>query len=38
MQQREWAQRSIEAAHEIGRRLNEIDSERLSDLMRRRPH
>jgi uncharacterized membrane protein YraQ (UPF0718 family) len=38
IQQREWAQRSIEAAHEIGRRLNEIDSERLSDLMRRRPH
>jgi hypothetical protein len=38
VQQREWAQRSIEAAHEIARRLNEIDAERLSDLIRRRPH
>jgi dipeptide/tripeptide permease len=37
LKQREWAQSSIEAAHEIGRRLNDIDSERLSDLINRRP-
>jgi hypothetical protein len=37
VQQREWAQRSIEAAHEIARRLNDIDSDRLSELIRRRP-
>ena len=37
VQQREWAQRSIEATHEIARRLNDIDSDRLSELIRRRP-
>ncbi|RXS95639.1 hypothetical protein [Silvibacterium dinghuense] len=35
--QREWAQRSIDAAQEIGRRLNDIDAERLSVLVKRRP-
>ncbi|MFT4111544.1 hypothetical protein [Silvibacterium sp.] len=35
--QREWAQRSIDAAQEIGRRLNDIDSEQLTVLVKRRP-
>lgn len=35
--QREWAQRSIDAAQEIGRRLNDINSEQLTVLISRRP-
>lgn len=31
----DWAERSINAAHEIGHQLKAIDSERLRDLIRR---
>ncbi|MGA7315939.1 MAG: hypothetical protein WBX22_18425 [Silvibacterium sp.] len=31
----DWAERSINAAHEIGPQLRAIDSERLQDLIRR---
>jgi hypothetical protein len=34
--QQEWAQRSIDAAHEIARRLNDINSERLRSLLNNR--
>jgi len=31
----DWAEHSINAAHEIGNQLKAIDSERLQDLIRR---